>query len=108
MLDGRCRSCRCYGRHARTGGERSGDRHLAGCGLDATIKVADMTRIAGRPADPSRAGVALMMQISNRSSIDTDLRSVMDSLSEEHDIAHRMFFTLIEPIRDTFGVGEDQ
>lgn len=49
-----------------------------------------------------------MMQISNRSSIDTDLRSVMDSLSEEHDIAHRMFFTLIEPIRDTFGVGEDQ
>jgi uncharacterized protein (TIGR04255 family) len=76
--------------------------------LDATIKVADMTRIAGRPADPSRAGVALMMQISNRSSIDTDLRSVMDSLSEEHDIAHRMFFTLIEPIRDTFGVGEDQ
>ena len=28
-----------------------------------------------------------MMQISNRSSIDTDLRSVMDSLSEEHDIA---------------------
>lgn len=84
------------------------NRHLAGCGLDATIKVADMTRIAGRHADPSRAGVALMMQISNRSSIDTDLRSVMDSLSEEHDIAHRMFFTLIEPIRDTFGVGEDQ
>lgn len=34
------------------------NRHLAGCGLDATIKVADMTRIAGRPADPSRAGVA--------------------------------------------------
>ena len=28
------------------------NRHLAGCGLDATIKVADMTRIAGRPADP--------------------------------------------------------
>ena len=63
-----------------------------------------MTRIAGRPADSRHAGVALMMQISNRSSIDTELRSVMDSLSEEHDIAHRMFFSLIEPIGDTFSI----
>ena len=67
-----------------------------------------MTRIRRTPRGSQSCRRGLMMQISNRSSIDTDLRSVMDSLSEEHDIAHRMFFTLIEPIRDTFGVGEDQ